>query len=357
MKKIRYGVIGAGVIATYMARAFTEGRDSVAVALADLNVEAAKKLAPSLGVTRIVTDYRELLADPEIDAVYLATPPFLHCPMTVEALRAGKHVCVEKPFMLTQAEVRQVIAAQNAAPHLKLKVTCNSSRYHDSATARRAKAMIAEGDLGTLYRVHFEQINAPHKPGSTLPAWRDDPAKNGGGISFDWGPYDLDWLSYVLGDLFRPRVVFATLANYFPLTKERVQPCLNVDGRISAEIICDSGLTIHWERRAAEHGPARHNIELRGTKSGLDTTFLPMGEKPGLHHHAYVGAEELKTVTLPDALPDWNDTMVYSIRDLSRAILEDREPSNTPAHNLRIHGLLDATIVSARTQQAVRIAD
>jgi predicted dehydrogenase len=355
MKKIRYGVVGAGVIANLMARAFTEGRDSVAVALADPNLEAARKLAPLLGVTRVVADYRELLADPAIDAIYVATPPFLHRPMALAALSAGKHVCVEKPFMLTQAEVREVITAQKAAP--QLKVTCNSSRFHDSGVARRARALIAAGELGALYRVHFEHVTPPPKPGTTLPPWRNDPAKNGGGLSFDWGPYDLDWLSFVLGDLFRPRTVFATLGNYFPLTPERVPPCLDVDGRICAEIICDGGLTLHWERRAAEHGPGRHNIEFRGTKAGLDTCFVPLGERPGLHRHAYAGTEDLKTITLPATLPDWNETMVYSIRDLSRAILEDRDPSNTPAHSLRIHGILDAALASARTGQAVRIAD
>ncbi len=355
MKKIRYGVIGAGVIANYMARAFTEGRDSVAVALADVNQEAAQKLAPALGATRIVADYRKILADPQVDAVYLATPPFLHRPMTLDALRAGKHVCCEKPFMLTQAEVREVIAAQQAAPHLK--INCASSRYHSAGTALRARQIVADGELGTLYRVSYEQVTPAQKPGATLPPWRNDPAKNGGGISFDWGPYDLDWLAFVLGDLFRPRLVFGTLGNYFPLTAGRVPPCLNVDGRLCAEIVCDGGLTIHWERRAAEHGPARHAIELRGTKAGLDAYFLPMPEKPGLQLHAYVGTDELKTTVLPDTPPNWDDTMVHPIRDLSRAILEDRAPSNTLADNFRIHGVLDALHASARTQQAVHIAD
>jgi predicted dehydrogenase len=354
MKPIRYGVVGAGVIATYMARAFTEGRDSIATALADTNPDAARKLAPALGVTRIVSDYRELLADPDIDAVYLATPPFLHKPMAIEALHAGNHVCCEKPFMLTQAEVRDVLAAQRTKPHLK--INCASSRYLSAGIALKARDMIAAGELGRLYRVSYEQINGAPKPGMTLPPWRDDPAKNGGGISFDWGPYDLDWLQFVLGDLFRPRIVFAVMGNYFPLTPERVPPCLNVDGHYSAEIICDSGLTIHWERRAAEHGPTRHTIELRGTKAGLDTYFMPMPEKPGLQHHAYVGTDELKTTVLPDAPPNWEDSMVNPIRDLSRAILEDRPTANTLQDNLRIHGLLDAVLESARTQQAVRIA-
>lgn len=355
MKPIRYGVIGAGVIANAMARAFTEGRDSIAVALSDVNAEAAQILAPKLGLTRIVADYRELLADPGIDAVYLATPPFLHRPMTLAALRAGKHVCCEKPFMLTQAEVREVIALQTAAPHLR--VNCASSRYLCAGTAVRARELIAAGELGTLYHVSYQQVIGAPKPGAKLPPWRNDPAKNGGGISFDWGPYDLDWLNFVLGDLFRPRVVFATMGNYFPLTSDRVPPCLDVDGRHCVQIVCDSGLTILWERRAAEHGPTRHTIELRGTKAGLDSYFMPMPEKPGLQHHAYVGTDDLKTTVLPDAPPNWNDSMVYPIRELSRAIIENRAPSNSPADNLRIHAILDAMIASARTRSAVQITD
>lgn len=355
MKLIRYGVVGAGVIANNMARAFTEGRGSVAVGVADVNLAAAQSLAAKVATQRAVADYRELLADPDVDAVYVATPPFLHKPITLAALRAGKHVCCEKPFMLTQAEVREVIAAQQAAPHLR--VNCTSSRYLSAGTALKAREMIAAGELGTLYHVSYTQVIGAPKPGATLPAWRNDPAKNGGGLSFDWGPYDLDWLAFVLGDLFRPRVVFGTLGNYFPLTPQRVPPCLDVDGRHTVQIICDSGLTILWERRAAEHGLTRHTIELRGTKGGLDSYFMPMPEKPGLQHYAYVGTDDLKTTVLPDAPPNWTDAMVNPIRDLTAAIVENRQPANTPADNLRIHGILDALLASARTQQAVRIAD
>lgn len=352
---IRYGIIGAGVIANLMARVFTESRGSVAVAVSDVNLEAANKLAAAAGAKKVYADYRQLLADPAVDAVYIATPPFLHRSMIIEALQAGKHVCCEKPFLLTQAEVREVIAAHEAAP--QLKVTCCSSRYHDSGTARRARDMIAKGELGTVYRVHFEQVTLASKPGTVLPPWRNDPAKNGGGISFDWGPYDLDWLSFILGDLFRPRVVFGTLGNYFPLTPERVPPCLGVDGRLAAEIICDGGLTLHWERRAAEHGPDRHNVEVRGSKAGIDLCFLAMGAKQSLHRYAYAGAADLAETKSTDTPPDWDNTLVFSIRDLTAAITENREPSNTLADNLRIHGLLDALLKSARTQEAVRITD
>ncbi|MBS0661835.1 MAG: Gfo/Idh/MocA family oxidoreductase [Verrucomicrobia bacterium] len=353
MAPVRFGIIGAGVIANLMARVFTEGRDACAVAVADVNAAAAQKLAAAAGAARIHADYRELLRDPEVEAVYIATPPFLHRPMTLDALRAGKHVCCEKPFFLTQAEAREVLAAQRANP--RLKVNCCSSRYHNSGTARRARQAVAAGELGTLYRVHFEQVTGAPKPGTVLPPWRNDPAKNGGGISFDWGPYDLDWLAFVLGDRFRPERLFGTVGSYFPLTAERVPPCLNVDGRLSAEILCAGGLTIHWERRAAEHGPARHNVELRGTRAGLDLAFLPMGEKPVLHHYAYVGAADLAETKLPDAPPAWDDTLVHPIRELSAAIREDRAPASPLEVHVRIHGVFDALLASARTGQAVAI--
>ncbi len=352
---IRYGIIGAGVIANYMARVFTEGRGSVAVAVSDVNAEAAKKLTTALGGTqKYYADYHQLLADPEVDAVYIATPPFLHKPMTIAALRAGKHVLCEKPFMLNQAEVREVIAVQKTVPHLK--VACCSSRYHGAGIAMKARAMVANRELGELYHVTFRQVTAAPKPGTVLPPWRNDPKKNGGGMTYDWGPYDLDWRSWVLGDLFRPKVVFGTLGNYFPLTKERVPPCLNVDGHYCAQIICENGLTILWERRAAEHGPSYHTIELRGKSAGLDTYFMPMPEKPGLQHFAYVGTDELKTTVLPDAVPNWDDAIVHCLRELTAAINENRAPSNTLEDNLRIHGVIDALVKSAKTQEAVKVA-
>jgi predicted dehydrogenase len=354
MNPVRYGVIGAGVIANYMTRAFTEDRGSIATVVADINPAAAQKVATASGAPKVVTDWRAVIADPEVDAVYIATPPFLHKPMTIAALQAGKHVCCEKPFMLTQAEVRDVIAAQKGTG---LHVNCASSRYNCAGTAQKAKQMIAAGELGRLYHVSYTQVNPPTKPGATLPDWRNDPARNGGGISFDWGPYDLDWLSSVLGDLFRPNLVFGTLGNYFPLTAERVPPCLGVDGRYTAQIICENGLTILWERRAAEHGPARHSIELRGTKGGLDTYFMPMPEKPGMQHHAYVGTDDLKTTVLPDKPPLFEDAIINPVRELTAAIRENRPLTNTPAENLRIHGVLDALHASGRTRQAVKVAD
>ncbi len=106
-----------------------------------------------MNVKKIYADYHQLLADPEVDAVYIATPPFLHKSMTIDALRAGKHVCCEKPFMLNQAEVREVIAVSKTVPHLK--IICCSSRYHGAGIAMKARSMVASRELGELYHVSF----------------------------------------------------------------------------------------------------------------------------------------------------------------------------------------------------------
>lgn len=353
MKTIRYGIIGAGTIARSVGRVFTEGSGSVAGAVADVDEAAARALAATVEAPRWMTDYHQLLADPEIDAVYIATPPFLHRPMVVDALRAGKHVVCEKPFTLSRREVVEIMTV--AATRPDLKVSCCSGRYQDSGMARRARAIIEAGELGEVYRLHYEHVTGGYRIGTKFAPWRNDPKLNGGGISFDWGVYDLDWMLFVLGERFRPRTLFATLDNYFPLTAERIPPCLDVDGRLAVEMVCEGGLTVHYERRNGEHGPARQRMEIRGRQAGLDLVAIPMGDDLVLRRHAYHGADELRTEVLPDQPAVWDDLIVFPIRDLTESILADREPASPPCMQLTIHGVLDALLESAARETSVPV--
>src|SRR5690606_22256175 len=137
-------------------------------------------------------DYREMLRREDVDALYVSTPPFLHKEMVIEAIRAGKHVLCEKPFVLSLDQVKEIMEEAAAKPGVR--VGCCSCRFHESPTARRARAMIRAGELGSVYRLTFEAVSAAPPVGATLPEWRNDPARNGGGIAFDWGVYDLDWI-------------------------------------------------------------------------------------------------------------------------------------------------------------------
>lgn len=350
---VRFGIIGTGKISGLVSWVFREDDALQATAVADVNLAAAQGLADALGVEAVYDDYRKLLRDPQVDAVYIATPPFLHRDMVLEAIAADKHVICEKPFMLNPAQVREVVTASEGKPHLK--VGCCSCRFHDVPSTRRARQMIAEEALGPLYRVTFEGVSPAWPPGTTLPAWRNDPAKNGGGLAFDWGVYDLDWLSYVLGENWKPHTLFAAMGGFAPLSDERRPPAPDVDGWLTAEILCDNGLSVHWERRAAEHGPPHHRVEMRGRDAGLDLPMIVEPRLPGLMHHAYRGAEPLQSELQPEAGPEWHETLVYPLRDLVAAIREDRAPASPPHRQLLVHAVLEALYASAQAGQSVPV--
>ena len=320
------------------------------VAVADIDERAAIHIAEEIGAETVVTDYRRLLEREDIDAVYVATPPFLHRPMLLDALAAGKHVLCEKPFVLNSGEITQILAA--AVQHPSLKIGCCSCRFHDAATVRRARQLIASGVLGKIYRVRFDAVTQASSPDHTLPAWRNDPSKNGGGISYDWGVYDLDWITYLFSDQLVPQTLFGTLGNYFALNDHYPAVTPDVDGRLSAEIVCENGLSIHWERRAAEHGPPYHQVQVRGERGGLDLSMTP-SDQAHLVYHAYQGATPLHSEVQPETPPDWRNTLVYPIRDFTAALLEDRSPASPPDRQVVVHALLDALSQSAATQTAV----
>ena len=354
MEAVRFGIIGAGRIARIVAGTFASTGTTPGVAVADVDEKAAQTLASQIGAQAAHGDYRRVLEDPSVDAVYVATPPYLHRPMVMEALDAGKHVICEKPFMLNVAEAADVLAAANARP--ELKVGSCSSRFRQADTAGRAREIVSGGSLGSVYRVGFQTVSAPPPVGSTVPAWRGDAKSNGGGILYDWGPYDIDWISFVLGELFTPRRVFATLGPYFPLTPERGCSSPDVDGRFSAEILCDDGLSIHWERRADEHSSERHSVEIRGTSGGVDTGMLPGGSAARLRHAAYRGTADLDEIELLEHDFDWGATLDFPIRDLARAVLDDRLPAAPPEQQLLLHSVMDAMVASAETATAQDIS-
>ena len=89
---IGIGIIGTGEITRIMRPAFTGTTQSRVVAVADVNMDAARAEAEALGGAEVFADYRELLASPAVQAVYIATPPFLHREMVHAAMAAGKHV-------------------------------------------------------------------------------------------------------------------------------------------------------------------------------------------------------------------------------------------------------------------------
>lgn len=198
MDPIRVAIVGCGRISDLHLVGYRGRQDARVVAVCDPNQARAKKKAREWGVEKVYADYARVLQDPEVDVVELLTPHHLHCPMTVQAARAGKHVSVQKPMALSAAEADEMILETDKAGVL-LRVYETFVYY---APAVRAREMLAAGEIGELraVRMHVNSGTADSSWEVPLSAWlwRFNEKQCGGGpLVFDHG-YHLFSLAYYL---------------------------------------------------------------------------------------------------------------------------------------------------------------
>src|ERR1700728_3317884 len=120
-KKVAWGVLGVANIAVKkVLPAMQRGEWCQIAAIASRDLKKAETAAKELGIGKAYGSYEELLADPEVEAIYNPLPNHLHVPWSIKALEAGKHVLCEKPIGMSAAEGRQLVEAGRKKPHLKL---------------------------------------------------------------------------------------------------------------------------------------------------------------------------------------------------------------------------------------------
>lgn len=158
---LRWAIIGAGRIARKVGLAMRQAPSVRLGALWARRAEAATALAHELGVERVYTHLDDVWRDPDVDAVYVALPNHLHAPVALAALRAGKHVLVEKPMACTAAEVAEM--QQVARQHDRVVMEAMMYRHHPQT--QQVEALIASGAIGEVRQVHvafgYRQDN-PH---------------------------------------------------------------------------------------------------------------------------------------------------------------------------------------------------
>jgi len=199
-KKLRVGIIGVGGISRVHLEGYAKLPDLVeVVAFCDIIPERAKTGAERYGApgAKVFTDYRELLEMKDLDAVSICTPNNLHAPMTIDALKAGKHVLCEKPMAITSEEADAMVKTAKETG-LKLSVGYQS-RYSDDA--QLLKSMISEGELGKIY---YAEALALRRRG--VPTWGVflSKEKQGGGPLIDIGTHSLDLTLWLMGDYSNP---------------------------------------------------------------------------------------------------------------------------------------------------------
>lgn len=209
---LRVGVIGCGAGSFHLEGYAEEPRAEV-VALAGLEEDRCQKLATKHGVAHVYRDYTELLAHPDIQAVSIAAPNILHHPMTLAALKAGKHVLVEKPLARTAAEGQQMVDAARDAG-LILAIAFNRRSRHDVILLHD---YVASGALGRVYHAKAFWMRRAGIPG--LGSWFTSKEAAGGGPLIDLGVHVLDMALWAMGNPTVNSVSAATYAELGPRGK------------------------------------------------------------------------------------------------------------------------------------------
>jgi predicted dehydrogenase len=194
----RVALFGSGWVQDFHARGVLAHPDGVLVAVANWREESADALAKRHGIPRVTTDWASLVADPDVDAVVVATPNALHAPQAVAALRAGKHVMVEKPMSTTVAEADAMIAASEESGAALMVAHC--WRFRDEVIAMRDR--IAAGDFGEVVKTRGYGMHAGWGPSG----WFTDGTLSGGGALVDMGVHAIDTARFLLGDPMPDRV-------------------------------------------------------------------------------------------------------------------------------------------------------
>ena len=200
MNTIRWGLIGCGdVTEVKSGPALQKVENSALVAVMRRNGNLAKDYAQRHGVPNWYDDAQALIHDPDVNAIYIATPPSSHMDYTIMAAEAGKPVYVEKPMAMNFAECQEMIDACRTA-EVSLFVA-----YYRRALQRflKIKELVDSGAVGTVRFVSitlYQPVQPQQMASSNLP-WRVLPEIAGGGIFLDLAAHQLDFLDYLLGPI------------------------------------------------------------------------------------------------------------------------------------------------------------
>ena len=195
MRPVKVAVIGCGTIANSAhIPAYMKNENAEILYFCDIIPERAQKAVADYGCGKAVTDYHDVLADPEVEAVSVCTPNNVHASITIDCLRAGKHVLCEKPAARTYAEALEMQKVQHETGKvLNIGVV---NRFNDHVNLM--KKIIDDGKLGTIHHVYISFRSHRSIPG--LGGAFTTKAIAGGGALIDWGVHFLDIVMYCCGD-------------------------------------------------------------------------------------------------------------------------------------------------------------
>ncbi|MDF2713199.1 MAG: oxidoreductase [Paenibacillus sp.] len=246
MKKLRWGVLGTGNIVGKGGPALHRSGNGEWLGVAGRTIENSRKAAETYGVPRAYNGYRELLDDPDIDAVYIALLNHVHKEWAMEAVKAGKHVLMEKPFALNAADAEEIIAlAKRHGVRVEEAFIWRTMEGH-----HYAKEAIVAGQIGepVFFRGSFS-FQAAESSTRLNEAW-------GGGALYDIGCYLVSWSRFQFGE----EPVYADSRMFR-------RDGAGVDVRFAGTLLFPGGGTAHMT--AALDMPYSCGYHISGTKGEL----------------------------------------------------------------------------------------
>lgn len=236
----RIGMIGTGQIARVHLRTWAEIDEVEVVAACDLDAASLEATCAAFSIPSSTTDFRELVSRDDLDAVDVCLHNNLHAPVTIEALRAGKHVYCEKPIAGSWADGKAMLdAARETGRMLHIQL---AKLYDETTTA--CKMLIDSGELGRLYHASATEYRRRGRPyvdgyGTSRFVKKE---QSGGGALYDTGIYEISRMLYLLGN---PRVERISGKTYNELERDPVRGKeMDVEEFATALIMFEGGLTM-----------------------------------------------------------------------------------------------------------------
>ncbi len=353
LESVRVGIIGCGRIAALQALGYVEHPRAAIVAVCDRDEARAREWAGQWGARRVYGDYRQLLADAEVDAVGILLPHHLHCEVAIAALQAGKHVSLQKPPAFTLGGLAAIRDAARAAAR-RVRVFENFMYYPPHVKARE---LVSDGAIGEPISVRIKTATGRFEDGWQVPPaaqqWRMNPETCGGGPTcFDHGYH-----CFNMGRFFIAEPVDRVHAW---IHVSRFGPDAYYDGPAlitwkyagvakfgSWEVVASIGMRIRSQYYASDDRIEIHGVEgiiwvNRCTGALLDEPPLVLyrdGETRAWH----------------DIPSDWAESFRVGVREFVDALLEGRQPAQDADEAAQTLRFAIAAHVSACEQREVRL--
>ncbi len=283
MKKVGLSMIGGGfmgklhtlAIQSYPVYYYPGAVDVTRQCVVDIDPEIAENSRKRFGFERSSTDWRELISDDRTDTIVVATPNFLHKPIVMEAVKAGKNVFCEKPLAMNAEDAYEMYSAAKEAGVI------NAVGHNNRALSgiRMMKKLIDNGELGKIYSIQMRYIQSWGLNPEAPMQWRFDASKAGTGTLGDTGSHAIDIGRYLLGDYKRVaslnktfveerNIAKGALLSKVP-TKEQIvgRQKVDVDDDTKSIVEFESGVTgILWSSRFCIGQEDTLDIEVYGSE-------------------------------------------------------------------------------------------